>query len=615
MVNKILTDLISDSLKEIEIEFKGKEINIEKPKEKKFGDFSSNIALVLAPTIKKSPLEIAEKIKKAISENELIKEIKIESPGFINFYLNNKFFINYAWDLAQNNGLIKPKRTRTKIVLEHTTVNPNKALHIGHLRNTCLGDSCANILEFLGNKVERHYYADDTGVQVAVTLLGLEISKKKQNTFEKYDHFTQQIYVDTVKKLERDKTLRQKEKEIIDELDKQKGESVDKAKELTENVLRGHLETINELQVEFDLIVWERDILKSGFWQKAFEILRKSKRFEHVSTGKNKGCWVIKNILDGDKILVKSNGVVTYTGKDIAYHLWKFNLLGADFFYAKWPNNPQKKDLYTTEESGEKSDKFGHADHVVNFIDVRQTYPQQAVREALKALGFKKEANNLQHIAYGIVSLSKRTAKALGLKTSEKINQYAMSGRKGISVLVDDLIDLVKEKVKENHPRSKVVDEVAVGAIKYQMLKYNTYTNVSFDYSKALDLYGDTGPYLQYAYARSQNILKNASISNLEMKNDINEGEISQEELDILKHLNSYSKAIDDAGNSYSPNLLSGYLLELAQLFNTFYNKHQVVSKDNSKSQTNLRLLITKATGDVLRQGLELLGIPSPEKM
>jgi len=615
MVIEKLKNLLNEALIESKFEIDEKEINIEKPREKQFGDYSSNIALVLATKLKKSPLEIAESIKKALPDNDLIKETKIEKPGFINFYLNNTFFIDEVSKIAQNNGLKPKARKKEKIILEHTTVNPNKGLHIGHLRNTCLGDACANILEFLGNDVERHYYADDTGVQVAVTLLGLKNLNLKQEKDEKFDHFTQRVYVETVKKLESNKSLEKKELEIIEELDKQKGKNVVTANELTNKVLQGHLETTRKLNVEFDLIVWERDIIKRGFWQKAFEILKKSKRFKQVNSGKNKGCWVIKDILYSDKILVKSNGVVTYTGKDIAYHLWKFNLLGTDFLYAKWPNKLQKRELYSTDEDGKESNKFGHAQKVVNFIDVRQTYPQQAVKESLSALGFETEAKHLVHIDYGIVFLSKSTAKALGIKISKKTKQYAMSGRKGIAILVDDLIELVKEKVKKNHPKSKVANEVAVGAIKYQMLKYNTYTYLIFDYSEALDLYGDTGPYLQYAHARCRSILKKARNAGLNMDNTIENREINEEEIDILKHLHLFAQTLQEVGNSYSPNLLCTYLLELAQLFNTFYNKHQVISKDNSKSQTNLRLLLVKSTGDVLKQGLELLGIPAPEKM
>lgn len=603
-LDKVLKDIFGEAV----------DFDIEKPANRSFGDFATNAAMKLAKEMKKPPLEIADQIAKKLGKDDLIEKVEIKAPGFINFFIKKDYYIKELDQIISKNERYGESNIGDgkKVVLEHTNVNPNKALHVGHLRNSCLGNSCEKILEFSGYDVEAQYYVDDTGVQVAVTLLGLKKLDLKKKENEKFDHFAQRVYVAAQSAIEKDKTLEKEQKEIISSLDKQEGTDAVEAKDLATKVICANLETMHNLNIDYDLLVWESDILNEGFWQKAFNILKRNSKFIKAEKGKNAGCWVIQNVMGDDKVIVKSNGVATYTGKDIAYHLWKFNLLNKDFNYNLWPNNLQKKKLYTTSTNGQESLKFGRADIVTNFIDVRQTFAQEAVKESFKILGYEKEASSLFHIGYGIVFLSPKTAKALGVDVTDKKSRYPMSGRLGIGILADDLSSLLKENIKKDHSSSPSLDEIALGAIKYHMLKYNTYSDIVFDYEQALSLYGNTGPYLQYSYARCQSILKKAGkkYNNMTKYDNINE-----EETQILQTLIQFPEVVKEAAQNYSPNIICNYLHELAKSFNTFYSKHTVLSEKNPEEVKNFRLLLTAATAIVLKNGLNLLGIPAPEKM
>jgi arginyl-tRNA synthetase len=616
MIDKILYQEISKAL----AAFCDEKINftLEKPANSDFGDFATNLAMMLAGKLKKSPMQIAEEFVAAFPKSDLIEKIEIKAPGFINFYLNKGSLSDILDEIVTEKdnfgkGTLGKKQ---KVALEHTNVNPNKALHIGHLRNACLGSSCERILEFLDYDVETQYYVDDTGVQVAVTYLGVKNGLDTPKEGQKYDHFAQDLYVKTMDLIDKNEDYKTAQQEIIHELDQQKGEDVIPAKDFAEKIIRSNLVTMNNLQIDYDLLIWESDIIQTGFWRQAFEILKELKDVFVLDTdGKNAGCWVIRNVGDEDKVIVKSNGVVTYTGKDIAYHLWKFDLLSKDFNYKPWTDSLQAKELFTSTMEGKQLDKFGRADVVVNFIDVRQTFPQLAVKESLKTLGFNEEAENLKHVGYGIVFLSPKTAKELGIDTTDNKSKYAMSGRKGIGILADDLFDLVKSKVEEAYPDSKVASEVAVSAIKYHMLKFNTLSDIVFDLDQALDFHGNSGPYLQYTFARTQSILRKATDFGKDIQTALGFSDISDEEKELITTLSGFQATVEEAGQEFSPNLLCNYLFELCQKFNTYYAKNTVVSTKNESDIDNFRVLLTAAVGTVLKNGLTLLGIPAPEKM
>lgn len=609
---------IKETLQQIATEMgaSGVAFNLEKPPKIEFGHWSTNAAMIMAKVLQEPPQILAQEIIKRWPKMAEIEKIEVKGPGFINFYLQETYFVDLLSEIVKrgpNYGQSQYGRKR-KVVLEHTNVNPNKAMHIGHLRNAALGSSCERILEFIGYDVEAQYYVDDTGVQVAVTTLGVDEFKEKPQADEKFDHFALRTYVKAMDLIENSPAAQMKQAQIIQSLDKQDGEYVARAKDLATKVVYSNLETMHNYGVEYDLLVWESDILKAGFWLEAYEILKSSSQFEYVDDGEKAGCWVIKGVNGDDKIIIKSDGVVTYTGKDIAYHLWKFDLLGKDFKYCLWPKKIQTKPLYTTSQTGTEKRSLGHADVVVNFVDVRQSYPQQAVKESLLALGFHGQSSHLHHIGYGVVSISPATAKRLGLDTSSGKNSYAMSGRKGIGVLADDLLSIVKEKIDQDYPDSPANTEIAIGAIKYQMLKYNTYSDIVFDYDQAMDINGNSGPYLQYAYARCASVIAKAKKMKIKSSDKVYLN-INKDEKIVADKLSQFNYVLHEAAHHYAPSLLCNYLFELAQDYNCFYNNNRILADNILPETKSYRLLLTMATAQVLKNGLMLLGIPTPEKM
>lgn len=587
-----------------------------RPADEKFGDYATNVAMLLTKELKKGPLDIAKEIAHKFPKLEFIERVEIEHPGFVNFHLKNEALIDNLNEII-NKGSDYGRHTvenSEKIVLEHTAVNPNKALHIGHIRSACLGSACEKILKFLGHSVEVQYYVDDTGVQVAVSALGALEMDVDPKPNEKFDHFAGRAYVEAMKALEDNPKLEKKKEDLIKELDQQEGKNLRFIKEFVTNVINANLETANKFGIDYDVLVWESDIILGKFWDKAFEILKKCPNFYLAKTGKNKDCWVMKGLAENEKVIVKSNGVVTYTGKDIAYHLWKYNLLNNGFKFEKWPTEPSKRSLYTTSQKGKSNNNFGHADSVVNFIDIRQTFPQQIVKNALEILGFKKEAKNFKHIAYGVVSLNPKTARELGIETEEGKQQYAMSGRAGMVVLADDLLKLIMKKLKQKHREAPEPEKISAAAIKYLMLSHNTYSDIVFSYDKALDIYGNTGPYLQYAYARSRSVLRKAK-NKAEFDQKYLELRLSEQEISLLKWLIHFRETIMEAGKQYAPNLLCNYLFELSSRFNTFYNKRPILKSKKGPVSSEFRLLLTAATAQILEIGLNLIGLDRLEKM
>ena len=612
--------IIKQELKKIITELKAPpeiKFNIEKPVAEKFGDFSTNLALVLAKELRKSPIEIAKSISQLFPNLAFLERVEIEQPGFINFYIKKEALISVTEEILKKGDLFGSCDfgAGKKVILEHTNVNPNKALHVGHIRSTCLGSSVERILKFIGFETEVHYYVDDTGVQVAVTGLGLKELGMKQEENEKFDHFAGRVYSETMKALTQNKELVKKQKEIIKTLDAQtEGELLDFFQDFTVKILKSNLETTALFKTHYDLLVWESEILKAGFMAKTLELMKENSNFYFSTEGKNKGCFVMKDQEGNEKVLLKSTGEATYTGKDVAYHLWKFNLLAKDFKYKKWD---KKDSLFSTCEKGEAATNFGKADIVINFIDFRQSFPQEMVRLALQNLGFSDESKNMIHIGYGVISLSPKTARLLGQDTSSAKNQYAMSGRGGLFVLADDLVTLVRKQVWKKHPKSPALDEIALGAIKYTMLSYNPYSDIVFSYEKALDIQGNSGPYLQYAYARCQSILARAEKIGKKPKfNDkYNEIHLNEEEKSLLRFIYLFPQIVKKAGKRNSPNILCNFLFGLSSRFNTFYSKHQVIEKGQNPAISDFRLLLVASTAQVLKNGLTLLGIEAVEKM
>ncbi len=593
--------------------------DVSRPQEMKFGDYSTNIAMILAGKLKRSPFEIAQEIVEKLAKMPFISRMSIERPAFINFYLSEKALTENMLLFTDNNfsSTEKDKKNRSKIVLEHTNVNPNKAIHVGHLRSACLGDSVKKILERLGNDVEVEYYVDNTGLQVAITLLGFKNLKMLDidvREGEKFDHFAGRVYVAMNKKIKENPELESQKDIILKDLEEYSSAKNDAYREIIDKIVNSNLKTASDYLISYDTLIWESDIFLFGLWEETFNKLKELSSFYLSKKGKNKDCWVLLNRDGKEKVIVKSNGIITYTGKDIAYHFWKYGLLKNDFRYIKWENGIQPKPLFSTSIDGKSKKNLGHGEIVLNFIDTRQSFPQESVKSALEISGHPKEAADFNHVGYGIVSLSPATAKKLGLEVSTEKSSYAISGRDGLIVNADDLINLLEKEILKNHPETKESRSIAIGAIKYYLLKQNPFSEIIFDYSKALDIHGSTGPYLQYAHARAANILRKIKELGLKKPKAERGNDLKEEEKNLIRALIHYKAVIKSTGRQNSPNLLANYLFELAGLFNSFYNRHKVVGC-NDRMTAEFRKNLVLAVKNVLADGLDLLGIPAPNEI
>lgn len=628
--------------------------NVGEPDVAEHGDLSTNLAMVLAKHLSLSPREVARTFVSHIKSRKWFSDyfttVAIAEPGFINFNFRVEPLFH---KLGMFLSTLNDAELRTeKVVIEHTNVNPNKAMHIGHLRNSVLGDVMNRILKRVGSQTEVQYYVDDTGVQVADTYLGLQLfengdlqkytDKKLWDDIEqiharykggafKYDYFCWYLYTAISTAYEQHPHLLRERDQVLHEVERGGSETAQAVHELAQRILADHLDTMADFKIPYDLFVWESDILGSRFWDQAFTLLKRKGIAVKETIGKNKGCWVMK--FDGDvydekhsldKVLVKSDGSVTYTGKDIAYHLWKFNKLGKDFRYQKvtLPAPVIKKfasyDAWRTAIDGSASKRFGHADKVYNVIDVRQSYPQRVVKAALERLGFSKEAASCWHVGYGVVSLTSRTVKIFSqhlLDTEKKT--VAMSGRQGIGVPVDRLLHIYQEEisrthVKESSRQAQKIDPkaIAVAAMKYFLLRYNPKTDIVFDFDEALSLKGSTGIYIQYAHARAAGILENAKYKSLQ---PIRCRTIEAEEWRVLKKLYLLPHVLQQAAADLNVNNIALYAYQLAEAFNSFYEAYPVIKAPHATQKK--RLAIVYGVKAVLADALAVLGIEAPDRM
>lgn len=584
------------------------------------GDFATNAALIAAKSMKRNPLECAAELAAHLRAQpwwtERMTTIDAAPPGFVNFFMRQDYLTNA---LSSYLGTLHEAPLKNKkVVIEHTNVNPNKAMHVGHLRNAVYGDVLTRVLQRAGYATEVQYYVDDTGVQVADTFVGLQELGLKPGADEKYDHYCWRIYAAITEAYETRPELLAKRTETLQQVEEGSNETAREVKNLAKRILDEHLHTMDRFGIYYDLLVWESDILQFGFWQAAFEILKKSPVFIKESEGKNAGCWVLKtgessgdDEHNADKIIVKSDGTVTYTGKDVAYHFWKYNLLGRDFLYKPW----EGRGLDSTAADGQVSDRFGRADLVYNVIDVRQSYTQDMVQRALVSLGYAAQASALRHVSYGFVSLSAKTAGVLGVRTSGDKQAHSMSGRKGIGVKVDDLLTLVTNAVAgreyavsaERHGNRIAPHDVAVAAIKYFMLRYNPQTEIVFDFDEAVSLEGSTGPYIQYAYARTKSIIERSR----------GKTAVSTEphalEHALLVKMFSWPETLARVADDLAVNAIPTYAFELATLFNSFYESCHVIVDANTVSAN--RLALCDAFQRILGDALAIMGITAPDAM
>jgi len=643
---------------------------LERPPKLEMGEAASPVCFELAKRLKKAPRQIAQEIAGSLPKIEGIGRLEVAGAGYLNAFFDRAWF----WENARKEASGGPSHSlrvndRKRVIVEHTSINPNKAAHIGHLRNAVLGDTMVRLLRHTGHDVAVQNYIDNTGVQVADVVIAFEQMEKKSLAEVKalaagkgFDYLCWDLYAKVTQFFEEDKPRAGKLRgETLKAIEAGEGETAEMATVIADAVVGFHLRTMARLDIFYELLARESEILHLHFWDAAFEKLKASGAIQLATSGKNAGCWVMpwgkevnevnevkeakeKNGLDAAasgeedqaKIIVRSNGTVTYVGKDIAYQLWKFGLLGKDFHYRRWPNPPDPKELWATTAGANEAGAphFGGAEAVYNVIDARQAYLQEVVAEGLRALGHAKEAENSIHFDYEIVALTPRCAAEMGYELSAedaKRPYVEVSGRKGFGVKADDLITRMlaaaETRVLQKHAEmagnelKRTANALAVGALRFFLLKVTRNTIIAFDFEDALSAEGETGPYCQYAIVRIRGIRRKGAevagtrreISSESLKK-IMEGPESNTIWEVLLASGSLDFAVDAAIGAQEPAFVSKYAFQLAQAFNNFYHKHHILSEADEEKRAFL-LGLTELVERQLVAALELLGMEAPEKM
>lgn len=652
--DEMIREGISELLKNI---LNVKEVPLNIPPKRDIGDFSSAICLSLAKERRHPPMEIAKKALDPLRLNPppFINEITISPPGYLNFKVDWPALTRELIPQVFEKGLLfgKPASSpKEKVFIEHTSVNPNKAMHIGHLRNAVLGDTVARLLEWLGFSTEVCNYVDDTGLQVVdvvTALLYLDPPLFNETTFDPkaiwakvsmdqpFDYFCWDLYARFQNEMEKNPFLLEKREGVLHKIEGGGDPICSFAKELSIKIVQAHLETVFQLSIYYDLLNWESDIISRGFWKATFDLLKERGALRFETEGPNKGCWVVpfgglvetsEGVRSLDKILVRSNGSVTYTGKDVAYQLWKFGLLEKDFLYKIWSTQPNGKNLWTTDGEGKPSNHmFAKAERVINVIDTRQSYPQQVVSECLRQLGFEKQANQSIHLSYEVVNLSSQAARTLGMEEVDEKKSVAMSGRSGTGVKAKDFIQMVKQKVieKADHPlEEKVASALATAAIRYYLLKITPESQIIFDFDEALKTTGNTGVYLEYAHARACSILRKAGERKIDLnwENDVIPCQLTETERDLLNDLSEFPSVVTRIGKTLRVSQLTEYAFDLAASFTNFYERPDpgadvqtpFIHLQDQDLQT-FRLSLVRAFQKVMANVLALMGMPTLERI
>lgn len=628
MTFKSILDEIENNLKKVlsDLSISDVKFSVE-PAKPGFGDVSSNVSYLLAKQLKKSPKEIAEMLSDKYSDctNTLVLKSEAHPSGYLNFYANwdklsqlilSESYLDTCGDVDIGND--------STVVVEHTSVNPNKALHIGHIRNIIIGDTVSRILQKAKYKVNVLNYIDDSGLQVADIIVGFKHFGYDQEppNGKKFDHYCgDDVYVKTTEKYDADPTLEDIRKNVLKELEDGNSEIAKFADKITRRVLTGQLETCWNLGVTYDCLNFESQIIRSGLWNKIFEKLKEMNLVEFENEGKNAGCWVIRgDDKEEDKVIVRSNGTATYIAKDIPYAAWKLGLLEDPFNYEKYSiEQPDSRVLWqTTLNQSNPISKNFTGEKVVTVIDSRQARLQKIITTLMGK--FKSSPDAYNHLGYESVTLSPETAKTLGLDTDGK--QAQMSGRKGLYVNADSVYEILKKKTKDEtkkrHPEmddseiNSIAHSVSVGTLRYEMIKQDLDKIITFDLTKSLSLEGDTAPYIQYTHARASRILEK---SDRAPTIDVNFSLLKEKsELDLIKNIGLFNLQVRDATNNLSPKVIARYCHDLAVSFNSFYEKSKVLDLGDIDLE-NSRLCLVNSFKIVLEKALDLLGIKAPERM
>jgi len=629
-------------------------VQTEQPKQSSFGEIALPAAFQLARQLKKAPKAIAAELLDAVGPIEGVAAIEIAGNGYLNVRLDRGYF---GAGLLSGESSGAPAARTEKIIVEHTNINPNKAAHIGHLRNAILGDTFVRMLRATGSTVEVQNYIDNTGVQVADVVAGFQHLEKKspaqvnaliEDPSVRFDYLFWDLYARTSQHYHDHPEALEWRKHALHMIEAAEGAEAELAHLVADAIVYAHLRTMWRLNIAYDVLPRESEILHLKFWATAFELLKERKAIYFETEGKNKGCWVmpssafrvadanVEDDADDSKVIVRSNGTVTYVGKDIAYQLWKFGLLGKDFFYRPWHTYPDGHVvLASTDAAQPNSQRFGAGVRVYNVIDSRQSYLQDVVVAGLRALDFAKQAEASIHFSYEMVALSPRTCVEMGIELSDedKRRPYVeVSGRKGLGVKADDLIDklistalveVTSRHADEPEDRNlRAATQIAIGALRYFMLKFTRNSVIAFDFSEALSFEGETGPYVQYAAVRARNILRKledrgerlpdfrATLSREAMARQLAAEDCWQ----LLLAASKAGSAIERAVASGEPSHVARYAFQLAQAFSNFYHEYPVLSESDPEKRTFL-LWMTDYFRTQLEWTLAVLGIEVPEYM
>ena len=684
------------------VELKPEHIPFTFPPKTELGDAATTVAFALAKVLKRAPVAIAQEL--AAVPLAGVREAKA-AGGYLNL------FVDRAWAVSELlAGRFVPEAVPGKVIVEHTNINPNKAAHVGHLRNAVLGDTLVRCLRYLGRRVEVQNYIDDTGVQVADVVVGFQrilgfrradllasffklfrrlpeamrganVREREAwigNSFGYFhyfltsdgegegievgamdsllddcygtaDSFCWNLYARVAPWYEQSEEHKAARLETLHLMEAGGNATAEMAALIAEEMVRCHLRTMERLGIRYEILPHESDILRIGFWAACFEKLKAAGAVHHVpadSEDKNRGCWVMalqesdefKGMSDADKVIVRSNGTVTYIGKDMAYQLWKFGLLGRDFHYRRFdPAIADYPELWRTDalRSDTGAPSCGAGERVYNVIDVRQSYLQKIVKEGLRQMGYVDQAERSVHYAYEMVALSQKAAEQMKVKLSDedRAKPYVeMSGRKGLGVQADALLDhLVEKAEQEIAKREPALSEsealgralaLAAAALRYYMVKYNKNQVVAFDFDQALAFEGDTGPYLQYACVRAENILRKAGEQGLEVPDAADPAALAahsphfdEEGWGLLSLFLRVPVQVKMAVEALDLNIVARQLYDAAQAFHAYYH-HFPVIQETDPDKRAARLLTVALFARLLREGLhQLLGIPVPERM
>ena len=582
-------------------------------------------SFILSKKLWKDPKETSEYIKEKLGGTWFIKKMDVYGPYLNISYDYDRISATVLSSINDSYGKINVGNEE-KIFLEHTSVNPNKALHIGHAKNACIGDSLGRLLRFVNYKTIVANYVDDTGAQVADDIVGIKfLNMPEQKDGVKLDiYLGNEVYVNTTKAYENDPSLLEKRRLVLKSIEEGNNEIAKFAMQLVSKVLSSQMETFDRLKIYYDLFNHESHILSYKFWETAFKQLKDRNLIRYSEEGDKAGCWVFpmedarKRIYE--KILVRSDGTVVYAGKDIAYAMWKHGLLNADFRYKKLQTQANGQTLWesTDENIDIAHPKFNDIKTSITLVDKRQSDEQEVVKQAVDKMAGDKQVNYI-HYAYEIVSLSQNTAKRMNVQMEEDERTFNMSGRKGIVVNVDTFLDMlytkVYEETKNKNPDmndeecKKVAESIAVSTFRYELVKTDPSRITVFDVDDALKLEARNAIYIIYTYARASSILNKAQLR----ENNINATDLEAKEKRIIRMLTKFPTAVFDSVNNLYLTTLSTYISSLCFEFNSFYESLSVLNADERKR--DFRISLVKAVKEVLKNGMDLLGLIPLERI